>query len=264
MSLRLEFASSGKPLTNGVIAKACEPPNGEDALMIFFRRLFETRPLFVTMLQIAVRGIVLATGLGLTVGATSRVEAGQIITYTFSGDVGGGDGSTSTLTGSFQVDSDHISASGNTDISSFITGLSFSAPVFTNSPPFMFDAATGFVPKGVLVAPDGELTGGGALGFSTFEGLSNIPPDQELPINLQVLTINMFSSSTLVDIPDVGQETGTGDWCNNDPNTPPPFRCLPGSPEAVPEPATLVLVAVPMLLCVWYARWLGLGGGSCR
>jgi hypothetical protein len=33
--------------------------------MIFFRRLFEIRPLFVTMLQIAVRGIVLAAGLGL-------------------------------------------------------------------------------------------------------------------------------------------------------------------------------------------------------
>ena len=101
--------------------------------MIFFRRLFETRPLFVTMLQIAVRGIVLAAGLGLTVGATSRAEAGQIITYKFSGDA---DDDTS-ITGSFQVDSDHISASGNTDISSFITNLSFTVPFYIDIPPLL-------------------------------------------------------------------------------------------------------------------------------
>lgn len=60
--------------------------------MIFFRRLFEIRPLFVTMLQMAVRGIVLAAGLDLTVGATSRAEAGQIITYKFDGSVDCGTG----------------------------------------------------------------------------------------------------------------------------------------------------------------------------
>ena len=68
--------------------------------MIFFRRLFEISPLFVTMLQIAARGIVLAAGLGLTVGAASSAEAGQIITYNFLGSVDCGTGCNDTITGS--------------------------------------------------------------------------------------------------------------------------------------------------------------------
>jgi hypothetical protein len=118
--------------------------------MIFFRRSFEIRPLFVTMLQIAARGIVLAAALGLTVGATSRAEAGQIITYKFDGSVDCGTGCDDPITGSFQVDSGHFSPSGNTDISSFITNLSFTANI--DVPPFTFDPASGFVAQPVFVA----------------------------------------------------------------------------------------------------------------
>jgi hypothetical protein len=115
--------------------------------MIFFRRLFEICPLFVTMLQMAVRGIVLAAGLGLTIGATSSAEAGQIITYNFDGSVDCGTGCQDPVTGSFQVDSDHFSPSGKTDISNFITNLSFTA--YIDVPPFTFDP-DGFVGKPVL------------------------------------------------------------------------------------------------------------------
>ena len=222
--------------------------------MIFFRRLFEISPLFVTMLQIAARGIVLAAGLGLTVGPTSRAEAGQIITYNFDGSVDCGTGCQDPVTGSFQVDSSHINPSGNTDISSFITNLSFTANI--DVPPFTFDPASGFVAKPVFVAPDGELTGGApGQGDSTFSGESN--DNGGFTASLMILTCGMDCSSIDVSIEDGGMSSGSGDWCNNDPNTPPIYFCVPQSPEPVPEPATLVLVAVPMLLCVWYARRLG-------
>jgi hypothetical protein len=214
--------------------------------MIFCRRLFEIRPPFVTMLQIAVRGIVLAAGLGLTVGATSSAEAGQIITYQFEGSVDCGSGCADPITGSFQVDSSHISPSGNTDISSFITNLSFTASI--DVPPFTFDPASGFVAQPVFVAPDGELRGGSSgQGDSTFEGESN--DNGGFTAHLLIIAFAMFDSSIDVSIEDGSIGSGSGDWCNNDPNTPFP-PCHQGSPE----PATLVLVAMPMLLCVWYAR----------
>jgi hypothetical protein len=224
--------------------------------MIFFRRLFEICPLFVTMVQIAVRGIVLAAGLGLTVGATSSAEAGQIITYQFEGSVDCGTGCADPITGSFQVDSSHISPSGNTDISSFITNLSFTASI--DVPPFTFDPASGFVAQPVYVAPDGELADG-SQGDSTFNGASN--DNDGFTVHLQILTFAMDGSS--IDV-EPGMGSGSGDWCNNDPNTPPFYLCHPGSPETVPEPATLVLVAVPVLLCVWYARRPGPGSRLAR
>jgi hypothetical protein len=224
--------------------------------MIFFRRSFEIRPLFVTMLQIAARGIVLAAGLGLTVGATSRAEAGQIITYKFEGDVDCGSGCDDSITGSFQVDSGHFSPSGNTDISSFITNLSFTANI--DVPPFTFDPASGFVAQPVFVAPDGELRGGSpGQGDSTFEGESN--DNGGFTADLLVITCGMDCSSIDVSIEYSSMSSGSGDWCNNDPNTPPIYFCVPPIPEPVSEPATLVLLAVPVLLCVWYARRPGPG-----
>jgi hypothetical protein len=198
------------------------------------------------MLQIAVRGIVLAAGLGLTVGAASRAEAGQIITYNFEGSVDCGGGCDDPITGSFQVDSGHFSPSGNTEISSFITNLSFFANI--DLPPFTFDPASGFVAEPVLVAPDGELKG-----VSTFQGASN--ENNGFTAQLQIITCGMDCSSIDVGFEDGGMSSGSGDWCNNDPKTPPFYQCQ-GSPEPVPEPepATLGSVAVPMLLCVWYAR----------
>jgi hypothetical protein len=108
----------------------------------------------------------------------------------------------------------------------------------------------------VFVAPDGELTDGISMGLgdSTFEGESN--DNGGFTSHLQVLTCGMDCSSINVSIEDGGMSSGSGMWCNNDPNTNPIYFCV-GSPEPVPEPATLVLVAVPMLLCVWYARRLG-------
>jgi hypothetical protein len=69
----------------------------------------------------------------------------------------------------------------------------------------------------------------------------------------------MDCSSILVNIEDGGVSSGTGDWCNNDPNTPPFYQCVPPIPLPVPEPGTLGLLAVPVLLCVWYARRPGPG-----
>jgi hypothetical protein len=214
--------------------------------MIFFRRLFETRPLFVTMSQIAVRGIVLAAGLGLTVGATSSAEAGQIITYQFEGSVFCGTGCDDPITGSFQVDSDHISASGITDISSFITNLSFTASI--DVPPFTFDPASGFVAQPVFVAPDGELGDSSSGVVSTFNGASN--PNDDFIAHLQILTSGMFGSSIDVSIEDGGIGSGSGDWCNNDPNTPFPPCPVPGSPGPVPEPATLPILGSVVLFVI--------------
>jgi hypothetical protein len=223
--------------------------------MIIFRRWFEIHQPFVTMLQIAARGIVLAAGLGLTVGATSRAEAGQIVTYKFDGSVDCGTGCDDPITGSFQVDSGHFSPSGKTDISSFITNLSFTANI--DVPPFTFDPASGFSAK-VFVDPDGELTSGPpGEGDSTFEGQSN--ENNGFKANLQVITCGMDCSSIDVSIESGGIASGSSDWCNNDPNTPPIFFCVPGSPPPVPEPATLVLLALPVLLCVWCARRPGPG-----
>ena len=159
-----------------------------------------------------------------------------------------------TLSQVVQVDSGHFSPSGNTDISSFITNLSFTANI--DVPPFTFDPASGFVAKPVFVAPDGELGDGPPI--STFSGVSN-DYDNDFIATLQVLTCGMDCSSIDVSIEDGGMSSGAGDWCNNDPNTPPFYQCVPPIPLPVPEPATLVLVAVPMLLCVWYARRPGPG-----
>jgi hypothetical protein len=76
---------------------------------------------------------------------------------------------------------------------------------------------------------------------------------------IRPLTCGMDCSSIDVSIEDGGMSSGSGDWCNTDPNTPPFYQCHLGSPEPVSEPATLVLVAVPVLLCVWYARRPGPG-----
>ena len=59
----------------------------------------------------------------------------------------------------------------------------------------------------------------------------------------------MFGSSTSV-VSDAGEESGSGDWCNNDPNTPFASQCLPGSPGPVPEPATLPILGSVVLFVI--------------
>src|SRR5262245_8413758 len=57
------------------------------------------------------------------------------------------------ISGSFQVDSSHIATSGNTDISSFITSISFTG--FESAHP-----VPQFAPETVTVTPAGHLTRG--------------------------------------------------------------------------------------------------------
>jgi hypothetical protein len=94
---------------------------------------------------------VLAAVLGLLVGATGPADAGAIFSYTFVGHncIGGtGVNLQCIVTGSFQVNSDHIGASGNTDISSFITNLSVTVTNPDDDFFDTFDSAGGFFPPG--------------------------------------------------------------------------------------------------------------------
>jgi hypothetical protein len=118
----------------------------------------------------------MAAVLGLMVGATGPSDAGVIYTYSLETKppfctqdflVCG------TVTGSFSVDSAHFNASGITDISSFMTDLSFtvspsSSPDPENQfPTSTFDPASGFLPLGVTVTPAGVLTDGSNFNLIT-------------------------------------------------------------------------------------------------
>src|SRR5262245_61084916 len=101
------------------------------------------------MTEMTLRRVLWALALVPFVGAAGPAEAGPIYTYTFTTDE---DFKGGPISGSFQVDSSHIGASGNTDISPFITGLSFTSL----SGPF---TAPQFRPENVMVTPAGDLTG---------------------------------------------------------------------------------------------------------
>ena len=179
---------------------------------------------------------VLAAVLGLTVGATGRADAGVIFSYNFLGRgcSGGGVNLDCTLEGSFQVDSDHIDASGNTDISSFITNLSFtlSAPAFGGED-VTFDPTTEFGPDHVMVtstgnfAGTGQFVGGSAFPFETFLGVDAVSGIADYEWN--------FDSQLLE-----GEGTWTGPTVAED--------------APVPEPATWALVSVGALVLLAHTR----------
>jgi hypothetical protein len=163
------------------------------------------------------RRIVLAAALGLMVGAPGGAEAGLIITYTYTTDPAN---HLPRITGSFQVDSDHIGTSGPTDIMSFITNASFTffrldgSTLTFNSPP----------PNSVTVTPTGDFTHGSRDGV--FMGF-----DMTGSFQVSVTAIGMTSQSGSVRNVDVNEFVfdGEGHWTH----TP-----LPAA-EPVPEPATL-------------------------
>ncbi len=164
------------------------------------------------------RTLTILAALGLVVGATGQTDAGTIFTYKFITifpELG------PALSGSFQVDSSNINASGDTDISNFITNLQFTAAEFSFTAP-------NFHPEGVTVNSAGDLTAGAGLnqfgGTATQSGLA-----------IQLDTGGMIGQEYLVTAVrsgEVGAE-GSGDWTL--------FR---GQPSPVPEPSTLVLAAI--------------------
>jgi hypothetical protein len=179
------------------------------------------------------RRVMLAAVLGLMIGATDRAEAGQILTYTYGGQASSSDGNfVFTISGSFQVDSDHIGTSGITDITSFITNLSFTTSAFASIPSFTFDAATGFEPQHVTVTPSGDFSTG-----SLFAG-GSAPSDGDSGTLIVLANEMQFQGFTLDDA-DLGGLVGEGnfDWTHT---------LLLGA--AVPEPASLVLAIVGALM----------------
>jgi hypothetical protein len=179
------------------------------------------------------RRMVLAAALGLSVGAAGRAEAGLIITYTYTTDPAN---HLPMVTGSFQVDADHIGPSGTTDITSFITNASFtfvrldgSTSTF-NSPP----------PNSVTVTPAGDFAHGSRDGV--FIGFDTTGHFQVL-----VLAIGMTAQSGSVRNVDVDEFVfnGEGHWTH----TP-----LPGADVLAPEPATLAPAVAGALALAGYAR----------
>jgi hypothetical protein len=187
------------------------------------------------------RQLVLASVLGLMVGATDLAEAGQILTYTYAGQ-GSSDFFQWTISGSFQVDSDHIGTSGDTDISSFITNLSFTISALGPIPSFTFDPASGFMPMHVKVTPSGELTGPESL----FAGPS--APTEGDGGDLIVFALEMRAQDfTLYDGNLAGEvAVGSFDWTHT-----------PLLGATVAEPASLALVvvgALTVVVCSWCRR----------
>jgi PEP-CTERM motif len=184
---------------------------------------------------------IVAAVLGLMVVASGPADAGVIFTYSFSTDFCSniGDNTPCTLTGSFAVDSAHFSASGNTDISSFITDLLFSWILPDQGDTLIFDAASGFHPEGVTVTPAGNLTRGPGENFFVGDDTFKVA-------KLQAGTEDMGGSLALMDW---DQETvvlaAGGPWA-----TQPPI--LAGDP--VPEPATWVLISAGALMLALYAQ----------
>jgi hypothetical protein len=181
------------------------------------------------------RGFVLATVLGLMVGATGRADAGVIFAYDFFGhgcEDDMGNSSDCIVTGSFQVDSDHIGASGNTDISSFVTNLSFTVSL-NAVPDITFDPTTGFVPDGVTVTPTGEFTSGRFEGNGDQGGVS-LDVDASSLESSFILSIGGVGGGELL--------TGEGAWSG------------PSAMEPVPEPGTWALVSVGALMLAVYGQ----------
>jgi hypothetical protein len=175
---------------------------------------------------------VLGAVLGLMVGATGPADAGVIYQYFYEGTSSCFVSLGCAVVGSFEVDSDHIAASGDTDISSFITDLSFVMSVSIGPPPppeTNFNAATGFVPSGVTVTPTGQL-------LLTGSGLFQGPGDRPASLSLHV---DQSGSYFLV----IGMdgELGHGEWTSI-------------GAGAVPEPATWALVTVGALMLLIYTR----------
>lgn len=174
---------------------------------------------------------VLGAVLGLMVGATGPADAGVIYQYFYVGSSGCYARLLCNLIGSFEVDSDHIAASGNTDISSFITDLSFVMSIGFSPPPpdTNFNAATGFVPSGVTVTPTGQLL---LTGPGQFQG----PGDRNASLLLKVDQLGSY-------ILGIGMEgdLGRGEWTSI-------------GAGAVPEPATWALVTVGALVLLIYTR----------
>ena len=164
------------------------------------------------------------------VEAVGQVEAGEILTYTYTSDsVMQGE----AISGSFQVDSSHFQLGIDTDISSFITNLSFEGG--GSSSPFELPA---FRPLGVTVAPTGDLTRGSGFGIfqgfdfsSTFELLVNAVGTDDREFTVQMASGDLVSS-------------GVGHWT---------FAERPGT--TVPEPPSLLLLSTALLpMLIWQIR----------
>jgi hypothetical protein len=152
------------------------------------------------------------------VGASGRTEAGSIYTYTFATDFGN---LGPPLSGSFKVDSSHIAASGNTDISTFITSLSFTIDGLTFTAPSLH-------PEGVTVTSAGDLTMGS--GLNRFVG-----PDTTATFALLVRTGGMIGQDYDASSTTTGETEGTGigHW-----------TLLLGEPAPVPEPSSFILCGI--------------------
>ena len=169
----------------------------------------------------------IVTALTIFVEATVQANAGEILTYTFNTDsVSQGE----AISGSFQVDSSHFQLGIDTDISSFITNLSFEGG--GSSSPFELPA---FRPLGVTVAPTGDLTRGS--GFGIFQGFD---PSSTLELivnaagtNDREFTVQMASGDLV--------SSGVGHWT---------FSERPGT--TVPEPPSLLLLSTALLpMLIW-------------
>jgi hypothetical protein len=142
------------------------------------------------------------------------------------------------IKGGFSVDSVHFAASGNTDISSFITDLSFTLVSSDFGVNLTFDLhQTG----AIMVTPTGNLTPGpdkGAPSYFSGSAATNT-------VQLQVWTNRMLAEVTLIGDDGGTNLTNGGEWRII---SPPPMGKL------VPEPATWALFGVGALMLAVYGQ----------